>query len=236
MATLSKPVRLRTFYGRRKGHALSARQKNLLKNLLSDVTIELLGEDGGSLDPASLFEPTKSACWLEIGFGKGEHLAWQAERRPQVGFIGCEPYVNGVVGLLTRIEEQNLSNIRICPDEAQPLLEALPGHSLGRVFLLHPDPWLKRRHRDRRFVSQENLDLLAYVMVPGAELRIGTDSSQYVDWTKEQMAKRRDFRPVTGLATAGGDSDGLDDWPLTRYEAKAKRQGHTATRLIYKRT
>ena len=236
MVTPSIPVRLRTFYGRRKGHALSTRQKNLLKNLLPDLAIELPGEEGGSLDPATLFGPTKSTCWLEIGFGKGEHLAWQAERHPQVGFIGCEPYINGVVGLLTRIEQQNLSNIRICPDEAQPLLAALPRHSLGRVFLLHPDPWLKRRHRDRRFVSQENLDRLAYVMVSGAELRIGTDSPQYVDWTKEQMARRHDFRPMTELGVAGSDSDGLDDWPPTRYQTKAERQGRTATRLIYKRT
>ena len=236
MVTPSIPVRLRTFYGRRKGHALSTRQKNLLKNLLPDLAIELPGEKGGSLDPATLFGPTKSTCWLEIGFGKGEHLAWQAERHPQVGFIGCEPYVNGVVGLLTRIEQQNLSNIRICPDEAQPLLAALPRHSLGRVFLLHPDPWLKRRHRDRRFVSQENLDRLAYVMVSGAELRIGTDSPQYVDWTKEQMARRHDFRPMTELGAAGSDSDGLDDWPPTRYQTKAELQGRTATRLIYKRT
>lgn len=236
MASPSKPAPLRTFYGRRKGHALSTRQKNLLKNLLPDLAIELPRDEGGNLDPATLFGPIKSACWLEIGFGKGEHLAWQAERHPQVGFIGCEPYVNGVVGLLTRIEEQNLSNIRICPYEAQPLLAALPRHSLGRVFLLHPDPWLKRRHRDRRFVSQENLDRLAYVMVSGAELRIGTDSSQYVNWTKEQMARRSDFRPMIGSAAAGSDSDGPDDWPPTRYETKAKRQGHTATRLIYKRT
>lgn len=236
MASPSKPAPLRTFYGRRKGHALSTRQKNLLKNLLPDLAIELPGDDGGNLDPATLFGPIKSACWLEIGFGKGEHLAWQAERHPQVGFIGCEPYVNGVVGLLSRIEEQNLSNIRICPYEAQPLLAALPRHSLGRVFLLHPDPWLKRRHRDRRFVSQENLDRLAYVMVSGAELRIGTDSSQYVNWTKEQMARRSDFRPMIGSAAAGSDSDAPDDWPPTRYETKTKRQGHTATRLIYKRT
>ena len=236
MATPSKPVRLRTFYGRRKGHALSARQKNLLKNLLPNLAIELPREEGRSLDPGALFGPTKSACWLEIGFGKGEHLAWQAKRHPQVGFIGCEPYVNGVVGLLIKIEEQNLSNIRICPDEAQPLLAALPRHSLGRVFLLHPDPWLKRRHQDRRFVSQENLDRLAYVMVSGAELRIGTDSSQYVEWTKKQMARRSDFRLMTEWAAADSDSEGPDDWPPTRYETKAKRQGHTATRLIYKRT
>ena len=236
MATPSNPVRLRTFYGRRKGHALSTRQKNLLKNLLPDLAIELPGKEGGSLDPATLFGPTKSACWLEIGFGKGEHLAWQAEQHPQVGFIGCEPYLNGVVGLMTRIEEQNLSNIRICSDEAQPLLAALPGHSLDRVFLLHPDPWLKRRHQDRRFVSQENLDRLAYVMVSGAELRIGTDSSQYVEWTKKQMARRSDFRLMTEWAAADSDSEGPDDWPPTRYETKAKRQGHTAKRLIYKRT
>jgi tRNA (guanine-N7-)-methyltransferase len=232
----SEPIRRRTFFGRRKSHTLSIRQKNLLEDLLPDLTIELPGEEFCRLDPASLFERIKSAYWLEIGFGKGEHLARQAERHPKTGFIGCEPYVNGVVGLLTRIKDRDLSNIRIFTDEAQVLLAVLTKHCLGRVFLLHPDPWPKRRHQDRRFVSQENLDRLAYVMAPGAELRISTDSQQYVDWTNKQMVRRGEFEKIAEAEATLEESNSIEDWPPTRYETKAKRQGVFAKRLIFRRT
>ena len=236
MAVPPESVRTRTFYGRRKGRSLSTHQQNLLKNLLPNLIIRLPRNEGPDLDPAGLFRTAKSAYWLEIGFGKGEHLAWQAERHPRVGFIGCEPYVNGVAGLLTRIEERALANIRIFPDEAQPLLAVLTRHCLERVFLLHPDPWPKRRHRERRFVSSENLGRLGYAMAPGAELRIGTDSPQYINWTEEQMARCGDFERVAEMTATSGYSGNLDDWPPTRYELKTMRQGQSATRLIYRRS
>ena len=235
MAIPQKPALARTFFGRRKSHALSTRQERLLYDLLPGLAIECPADGGAQLDPEAFFEETKAAHWLEIGFGKGEHLAWQAERHSQVGLIGCEPYVNGVVGLLTRIAEQGLTNIRIYPDEAQPLLAALPPQCLERVFLLHPDPWPKRRHQGRRFVSQANLDQLARVMASGAELRIGSDAPQFIDWTKAQMAKRNDFLLAFDSTDDSADDETPVDWPATRYQIKAQGQGRTATRLIYRR-
>ena len=208
------------FYGRRKGHKLSPRKERLLADVLPKVAVSLEGAAPATLDPAKLFEKPVSGVWLEVGFGKGEHLALQAAANPGVGFIGCEPYVNGVAGLVTKIHEQKLANIRIYPDDARALLAALKDRSLDRVFLLHPDPWPKKRHAKRRFVSPANLDALARVMKPGAELRIGTDHATYMAWTMIQMQKRRDFR---WLAERAADwRTPPRDWPETRYAAKAK--------------
>lgn len=235
MSRPAKPSRSKIFYGRRKGYALSSRQQDLLENRLPKLRVRLPDQDGARLDLERLFPEGEAALWLEIGFGKGEHLAWQAERNEKTGFIGCEPYINGVVGLLRLIEEKGLANVRIFTGPAEALLPALPGASIERVFLLHPDPWPKRRHRKRRFVSAENLSQLARVMRPGAELRIGTDSPIYVDWVKSRMAECDDFRLEWETRVAGEDPGDVADWPRTRYEEKAFRRGAPATRFSYRR-
>jgi len=190
-------------------------------------------EPGRPLDPWSLFPARPERLWLEIGFGAGEHTAWQAEQHPDVGIIASEVFVNGVASLLRHIEERGLKNIRVHAEDARPLLTALPEGCLDRVFLLHPDPWPKARHAERRFVSPANLDQLARIMADGAELRIASDHPIYKQWALEQMAQRRDFEWLARRA----DDWRLrrDDWPETRYEHKAKGEGRTSLYLRYRR-
>jgi tRNA (guanine-N7-)-methyltransferase len=161
--------------------------------------------------------------WLEIGFGGAEHLIWQAERNPHATIIGCEPFEEGVVKALAAIQEKRLTNVRIHPDDAREVLRALPAASLGRVFILFPDPWPKRKHVKRRLVSRSLLDQLARVMAPGAELRIATDIGDYVRTILIALA---DHPAFVWQAAAPDDWRARPaDWPQTRYEQKALREG-----------
>lgn len=207
------------FYGRRMGQTLSARKLGLLDEVLPKVSISPDSLSKGPFNPTKLFDFTPKEIWLEIGFGKGEHLAEQAIANPDIGVIGCEPFMNGVAGLVTKIHEQGLKNIRIFADDARPLMDALPDKSIARVFLLHPDPWPKTRHARRRFVAPENLDRLARIMKKGAELRIGTDHPIYKTWTMIQMQNRTDFYWIAQRASDWQTQP--EDWPDTRYQAKA---------------
>ncbi|MCB9739471.1 MAG: tRNA (guanosine(46)-N7)-methyltransferase TrmB [Deltaproteobacteria bacterium] len=220
----------RRFHGRRKGKNLSTRKQGLMETLLPRISVGL-PDDEAMLDPQALFHRPKRALWLEIGFGKGEHLAWQAQAHPDVGLIGCEPYLNGIAGLLTHVEEGGIENIRVYGDDARHVIWKLPDASVERVFLLHPDPWPKARHARRRFVGPKNLDDLARILVDGGEFRVGTDHPIYREWTIEQMNACADFawigeRPEDWLERP-------DDWPETRYEAKAL-EGH-ATYFRFRR-
>lgn len=207
------------FYGRRKGQKLSARKLRLLDEVLPKVSISPDALTKGAFNPFKLFDFTPKEIWLEIGFGKGEHLAEQAKKNPDVGFIGCEPFINGVAGLVTKIHEEGLRNVRIFPDDARPVMDALPSSSIARAFLLHPDPWPKTRHARRRFVSPENLDRLARLLKPGAEFRIGTDHPVYKTWTMIRMQNRPDFNWIAKRASDWRTQP--EDWPDTRYQAKA---------------
>ena len=190
-------------------------------------------QSGKPLDPWALFDSRPARLWLEIGFGAGEHAAWQAEHHPDVGLLAAEIFVNGVASLLRHVAERGLANIRIHPEDVRPLIAALPEACLDRVFLLHPDPWPKARHAERRFVGPANLDALARVMADGAELRIASDHPVYKIWALEQMSKRRDFE---WLARCAGDWRARpDDWPETRYERKAKGEGRASLYLRYRR-
>ena len=156
--------------------------------------------------------------WLEVGFGAGEHLVWQAEQHPGVGLIGCEPYMNGVAKCLAHIERAGVTNIRLFTDDARFVMAALPARSLSRVFVLFPDPWPKTRHHKRRFVQRENLDLLADLMIPGAELRLATDDPSYLPWMVEHACTHPAF---DWLAERPADwRERPADWPATRYEKK----------------
>ena len=132
--------------------------------------------------------------WLEVGFGGGEHLLEQARANPRVGLIGAEPYEAGVANCCRSIDGRPPPNIRIHEGDARDIMEALPDASLGRVFILFPDPWPKTRHHKRRFVQTEMLDALARVMKPGAELRFASDDAGYVDWTLERAMAHPAFR------------------------------------------
>lgn len=223
----------RRIFGRRRGKTLRPGRQRLLENLLPRLTVPV-DTMPADADPRRLFADAMEDVWLEIGFGKGEHLACQAEAHPQMGIIGCEPFLDGVGTLLRHVEEQDIRNIRILPDDARLLLERLGPATLGRVFILFPDPWPKARHHKRRFIRDETLDLLARVMKPGAELRIATDHSDYATWILMHMRRRPDFewqidRPADCQVRP-------DDWPATRYEEKALREGRQPVYLRYRRT
>jgi len=219
------------WFGRRQGRKLRAGRAALIEGTLPRWRVPLA--PGKPLDPWAMFAPRPKRLWLEIGFGAGEHAAWQAENNPDVGLIAAEVFVNGVASLLRHIEERKIANIRVHAEDARPLLAALPDACLDCVFLLHPDPWPKSRHAERRFVSQANLDTFARVMTDGAELRIATDHPIYKLWALEQMAMRRDFE---WLARRADDWRARrEDWPETRYEAKAKDEGRTSLYLRYRR-
>ena len=221
------------FYGRRKGHRLSGRQQHLMDTLLPRLSVSVNRPDAAPLQPKSLFPGTVVEIWLEIGFGKGEHLTWQAERHPERGLIGCEPYINGVAALLSAVDRRNLNNIRVFADDARLLLAGLADASIDRVFLLHPDPWPKWRHAKRRFVAADNLDELARVMADGSELRISTDEAGYAAWTLSQMLRRTDFKWLA--ETAEDWRTPPRDWPETRYEIKARQEGRPPVYLRFRR-
>ncbi|MBK5921467.1 tRNA (guanosine(46)-N7)-methyltransferase TrmB [Rhodothalassium salexigens] len=231
-APADRPDPLRRFFGRRRGPRLSPRKQALIDTLLPRLRVGLpdpadpasaAGADG--LDPARLFDRPIDDLWLEIGFGKGEHLAWQAGENPRIGFIGCEPYQNGLAALLDRIDADGLGNVRVYDDDARDVIDALPDASVGRIFLLQPDPWPKARHARRRLVNPEPLDAMARILRPGGELRLSTDDPTYKAWMAVQIAQRSDFR-----WTAERPADWRRpsaDWPITRYASKAEREGRT---------
>lgn len=202
---------LRSF-GRRRGRKPSARQSALLLHDLPRL----------AFDPAAPPEGF-AQTWLEIGFGGGEHLLWQARHNPGVALIGCEPFEDGMIKVLTAVTEDNLKNIRLHMDDVRDILRAAQAHSIDRAFILFPDPWPKRKHRKRRLVNTSLLSLLANVMRPGAELRIGTDIGDYARTMLEAFAHEPRF-----LWQAASPEDWRirpADWPETRYEAKAVREG-----------
>ncbi|MDA7948018.1 MAG: tRNA (guanosine(46)-N7)-methyltransferase TrmB [Hyphomicrobiaceae bacterium] len=218
-------------YGRRKGHRLSPRKQRLIDEMLPGLRVNT---DVPPPEPATgLFSHTASEVWLEVGFGAGEHLAWQAEKNPHVGLIGCEPYINGVAALLASVEERGLTNIRIWDSDARVILDWLHDTSIARVFVLHPDPWPKARHHKRRLVSPETLRALARVMIPGAELRVATDIGDYARSTLEAVQTTGLF---SWMAECAADwRRRPSDWPATRYEKKARREGRASIYLTFVR-
>ncbi len=225
----SPGTRRRSLYGRRHGRALRSGQQRVIDTLLPRLRIDL-PDDDKTLDPFALFPQRPQDVWIEVGFGAGEHMAAQAVANPRVGFIGCEPYVNGIAALLLRAEERELANIRLYDDDARDLMARLADNSIARVFLLFPDPWPKARHHKRRFISAPTLDQLARVMKDEAELRFATDDPGYLAWTLEHFDRHRSFS-----GSSEGPPGGAPNWPRTRYEAKAGRAGRDCSRLRFRR-
>lgn len=217
-------------YGRRKGRPLRKRKTELLDTLLPSLR---LATPIAPIDPTALFERPMSDVWLEVGFGSGHHLAWQAERNRDVGVIGCEPFINGVAGLLSLVDQAKLDNVRILPDDARPLLDALPDASIGRAFVLFADPWPKKRHWSRRFIGPENLPRLARVLKDGAELRLASDDMGLARWMLEHTVHHPDF---DWTARSPKDwRERSEDWPPTRYEEKAIEAGRKPAFLRFVR-
>jgi tRNA (guanine-N7-)-methyltransferase len=210
---------------------LRAGQRERQTILLPHLSFKL--PESGPLHLANLFTAPVREVWLEIGFGGGEHLAEQAERHPEIGFIGCEVFENGIVMLLGEVDRRGLGNIRLYPDDARPLLAALPAQSIARVFILFPDPWPKARHHKRRLIAPAALDRLAEIMTDGAELRLATDDPSYLAWMLEHATTHPAFSWTARRATDWRERPA--DWPATRYEQKARKAGRVPAFLRFER-
>ncbi|WP_210115065.1 tRNA (guanine(46)-N(7))-methyltransferase TrmB [Roseovarius aestuariivivens] len=224
----------RNFYGRLKGKHLRPSQKTYLDEDLAALSPGPVDWDANperrNLDLKALFGDRP--LWLEIGFGGGEHLVHQAEQNREAGFIGCEPYINGVAMLLGKIRAAKCDNIRIHPGDVRDLFDVLPDASVAKAFLLYPDPWPKKRHHRRRFVTAEHMEPLARVMRPGAIFRVATDIPDYVRQTLETVPKHG----FKWLCEGPEDwRQPWDDWISTRYEQKALREGRVPHYLTFQR-
>jgi tRNA (guanine-N7-)-methyltransferase len=208
-------IRQATLFGRRRGKRLTARHSELMRTTLPGVTIDA----SRPIHLASLFPGRPSAVWLEIGFGGGEHLAALASAHPDIGFIGCEAFRNGIAKALTLIEESRLGNVRLYEGDARAVIDALPSGALDGIYLLYPDPWPKRRQRKRRFLSDEMLSRLGRILRAGAELRFATDIDDNAGWTLARILRSSDYSWTP--AAAEDWRHPWDGWRGTRYEAKA---------------
>src|ERR1700694_3262952 len=220
-----------SFFGRRKGHKLRLHQVDLIEHLLPRLALDIARR--APPDLADLFEPPADDIRLEIGFGGGEHLIAEARAFPNSGFIGCDPYVNGMAKILTQIEAHNIGNVRLFAGDAAELLAWAPRRSLGRIDLIHPDPWPKRRHWKRRFVQDATVLAMARVLKPDGEFRFVRDIGDYCAWTLEHLARSSDF-----VWTAERASDWRLPWPdytMTRYGRKAEREGRHAAYLRFRK-
>ena len=219
MATTDHQSRTRrgAFFGRRKGHKLRPRQADLIARLLPELALDLAKPPPRDL--RTLFPVAVKDVRLEIGFGGGEHLLHEARMFPGIGFLGCEPYQNGMARALAAINDEGLKNIRLHYGDALDLIEWLPDAALAQVDILYPDPWPKRRHWKRRFVSDARVAILGRILRPGGELRFATDVATYAEW-----ALIRFLRSPLLIWTAERADDWRKPWsgfPGTRYETKA---------------
>jgi tRNA (guanine-N7-)-methyltransferase len=222
----------RAFFGRRKGHKLRAHQADLIAHLLPRLALDITTPPGPDL--AGLFDTPVDNIRLEIGFGGGEHLIAEALAFPNTGFIGCEPYVNGMAKILALIEASDVRNIRLFAGDAAELLAWVPAKSLARIDLIHPDPWPKRRHWKRRFVQDATIAAMVRALKQGGEFRFVSDISDYCAWTLSHFARAPDF-----LWTAERAVDWREPWPdytMTRYGRKAEREGRNAAYLVFRKT
>ena len=227
----SEPHPSRAFFGRRKGHKLRAHHTRLIQTLLPRLAIDL--KQPAPADLRALFPIHATEIRLEVGFGGGESMIAEAQQHPQTGFIGIEPYANGMAKALAAIENRDLHNIRLHFDDALTLLAWLPQQSLSRIDLIHPDPWPKRRHWKRRFVQDAMVARLARLLRPGGELRFVTDVADYATWTLLHLLRSSDFEWTAQCA-----DDWRKPWPdfiHTRYHDKAGRQERASCFLIFRR-
>jgi tRNA (guanine-N7-)-methyltransferase len=236
---MTKPARPiykgRNFYGRIKGKTLKPVHRQLLDDDLGRLAPPNVSFETNParepVDPKEFFDDGRP-LWLEVGFGGGEHLAHQAQQNPDVGIVGCEPFINGVAMLLAKLSKLDGDSVRIHPGDVRDLFEVLPEACLERAFLLYPDPWHKTRHHRRRFVTPEYLHALARVLKPGSIFRIATDIPDYVRQTMIEVP----MAGFTCLTPEPADWDApWDDWITTRYEQKALREGRKPHYLTFQR-
>jgi tRNA (guanine-N7-)-methyltransferase len=212
---------------------MRAGRQALFDDLLPKIKVDVETALPGQLKPNNLFDTNVDEVWLEVGFGGGEHLIARAVANPNVGLIGCEPFVDGIGKVLADVDRREIRNIRLYDDDARFLLDVLSDQSVDRAFLLYPDPWPKKRHNKRRFVNEETIAQLARVMKPGGIWLMATDIQDYARWMLSYMTKSQQFD-----WTAGSASDWRvppENWPGTRYEQKAMEQGRQPIYLTFQR-
>jgi tRNA (guanine-N7-)-methyltransferase len=220
-----------SFFGRRKGHKLRPHQLDLVEQLLPRLALDISSESPNDL--GEVFDRPVAEVRLEIGFGGGEHLIAEALNFPDTGFIGCEPYVNGMAKILTQIEAHNIANIRLFAGDAAELLAWAPPRSLVRIDLIHPDPWPKRRHWKRRFVQDATVNAMARILKTSGEFRFVSDIDDYCAWTLAHLVRSPDFEWMAERA-----ADWQLPWPdytMTRYGRKAEREGRKAAYFRFRR-
>ncbi len=223
------PTTINRLYGRSSGHKLRKGQQALVDDLLPQISVPAEGE----ITAQRLFGEDRP-LHVEIGFGGGEHLAYRADLLPDHGFIGCEPFLNGVAAALGHVRDGVLANVRLWMGDALDVLRRVPDGSVTMLYLLHPDPWRKARHAKRRMVNDGPVDLFFAKLKPGGELRIATDDPTYL--THTLMVMLRHQHQFEWLAETPSDFlERPGGWPQTRYEAKALRQGRRAYALRYRR-
>lgn len=220
---MSDPYDRPQFYGRRRGRKLRPKQDAVLNHGLSEysITSEMLAD--APIDPRQWFDHDIDRICLEIGFGGGEHLAARAAQYPKTGFIGAEPFINGVASLCRHIDENNLNNVRIWPDDIRLLLPLLAKRSLQAVYILFPDPWPKQRHEARRIVQPAMLDLLADHICPDGELLLASDDPTAKSWLLANAVRHDHF--AWQVSSAADWRQPPADWPGTRYMRKAEKAG-----------
>jgi tRNA (guanine-N7-)-methyltransferase len=211
----------RNFYGRKAGKTMRQSQKVYLSEDLASLCPQGVSRSENPqrkpIDPGAIFGDTRP-IWLEIGFGGGEHMVHMARSFPDVGIIGCEPYINGVAMLLGKIRAAQVSNLAVYPGDVRDLFDVLPPASVSKAFLNYPDPWPKRRHHRRRFVTQDHLLPLARILHKGAEFRVATDIADYMRQALQEV-------PKAGFGCSSHGREPWPDWLSTRYEQKALREG-----------
>jgi tRNA (guanine-N7-)-methyltransferase len=223
------PVERRNFYGRIKGKTLRQSQKTYLEEDLGPLSLSgVTREENPAREPLDLERFAGKPLWLEIGFGGGEHLVHMAATYPEVGLIGCEPFVNGIAMLLGKIRAAGVCNLALHPGDVRDLFDVLPEACLDKAFLNYPDPWPKARHHRRRFVTPDYLAGLARALKPGAEFRVATDIADYVRQTLEEV-------PPAGFTLLDQGDTPWSDWFSTRYEQKALREGRPPHYLTFVR-
>ena len=223
------PTTINRLYGRSTGRKLRTEQAALMETLLPQIAVPAEGD----ITARRLFGDDRP-LHLEIGFGAGEHLAYRADLLPDHGFIGCEPFINGVAVALTHVRDQGLANVRLHMGDALDVIRRIPDGALSFVYLLHPDPWPKNRHAKRRMMNDGPIEMIAAKLKPGGEFRMATDHPVYLNHALMIMQRHRDIfewlveKPADWLTYPGG-------WPETRYAAKARREGRSPHQFRYRR-
>jgi tRNA (guanine-N7-)-methyltransferase len=229
VTTQTSDTATQRLYGRSKGAPLRQRPQRLMAELYPQLAVDCMH----AIDPAALFDRPMKALWLEIGFGKGEHLVANALANPDIGHIGCEPFLNGMAACVGQIEDTGVTNVRLYHGNALDVVAQLPDTSVARLFILHPDPWPKFRHAKRRVVNDDRLAMFARIMPSGGALRIGTDDPTYLAHTLMVMGRQPEF--MWQADSAADWSVRPADWPETRYEQWALSEGRPVWYLRYLR-